>query len=199
MGSLGSLPSAYRSLPLSRYTDPIYYSKDISFMQLNQQSAIPTDAHTQPPSNVTKQVQNSNMKPSRENCDRRRHGEDDSSRLPNISQQYMNQSMTPFLREHIPTLYAPISKPDLPSMVNLKDKDPNSKYCYRHSPDSKCRRAADESKMALIQSVRQCLDMLHHHYLIRLYRNSKPFLQEIAKLSQMSGRYFPRHRRNNES
>ncbi|TGJ87412.1 hypothetical protein E0Z10_g1326 [Xylaria hypoxylon] len=63
----------------------------------------------------------------------------------------MSQSVTPFLREHIPSLYAPIGKPDLPAMANLKNKDPNSKYCYRHRPDSKCRRAADESKMALIQ------------------------------------------------
>ncbi|KAJ8132019.1 hypothetical protein O1611_g1599 [Lasiodiplodia mahajangana] len=91
------------------------------------------------------------MKPSRETCDRRRPGEDDASRLPNISQQSMSQSVTPFLREHIPSLYAPIGKPDLPSMASLKNKDPNSKYCYRHRPDSKCRRAADETKMALIQ------------------------------------------------
>ncbi|KAI0015049.1 quinon protein alcohol dehydrogenase-like superfamily [Xylariomycetidae sp. FL0641] len=98
------------------------------------------------------------IKPSRDNCDRRRPEEgEDASRLPNISQQSMGQSVTPFLREHIPGLYAPIGKPDLPSMLSLKTKDPSSKYCYRHRPDSKCRRAADESKMALIQSQLETL------------------------------------------
>ncbi|KAH9887427.1 WD40 repeat-like protein [Xylariomycetidae sp. FL2044] len=91
-------------------------------------------------------------KPSKDNCDRRRPEEgEDVFRLPNMSQQLMGQSVTPFLREHIPGIYAPIGKPDLPSMAALKTKDPNSKFCYRHRPDSKCRKAADESKMALIQ------------------------------------------------
>lgn len=120
-------------------------------MHLHQKPAPQSAGRTQPPPTVTKSIEDTNMKPSRENCDRRRPGEDDVSRLPNISQQSMSQSVTPFLREHIPSLYAPIGKPDLPSMANLKTKDPNSKYCYRHRPDSKCRRAADESKMALIQ------------------------------------------------
>ncbi|KAI1098204.1 WD40 repeat-like protein [Jackrogersella minutella] len=97
-------------------------------------------------------------KPSRDNCDRRRPEDpEDASRLPNMSQQLMGQSVTPFLREHIPGLYAPIGKPDLPSMTALKTKDPNSKYCYRHRPDSKCRRAADETKMGLIQSKLETL------------------------------------------
>ena len=93
-----------------------------------------------------------NSKPSKANCDRRRPTEEeDASRLPNMSQQLTGQMVTPFLREHIPGIYAPIGKPESLAMVN--NKDPNSKYCYRHRPDSKCRRAADESKMALIQRV----------------------------------------------
>ncbi|KAH6654004.1 sulfur controller 2 [Truncatella angustata] len=72
-----------------------------------------------------------------------------------MSQQLLGQSVTPFLREHIPGLYAPIGKPDFPATINNSDntKDPNSKFCYRHRPDSKCRRAADESKMGAIQSA----------------------------------------------
>ncbi|KAI1634791.1 WD40 repeat-like protein [Biscogniauxia mediterranea] len=97
-------------------------------------------------------------KPSRDNCDRRRPEEaEGASRLPNASRLSIGQSVTPFLREHIPGSYAPLGKPDLPSMLQLKTKDPNSKYCYRHRPDSKCRRAADESKMALIQSELETL------------------------------------------
>ncbi|KAI1421399.1 quinon protein alcohol dehydrogenase-like superfamily [Xylaria sp. FL1777] len=149
MESLISLPKTL--LPLPWHTNPTHLSENDAFMPLNKKPAISSVGRTQPPPPMpNKPTEDSNMKPSRENCDRRRPGED-ASRLPNISQQSMSQSVTPFLREHIPSLYAPIGKPDLPSMMNLKNKDPNSKYCYRHRPDSKCRRAADESKMALIQ------------------------------------------------
>lgn len=91
------------------------------------------------------------------NCDRRRPEEEqeDKSRLVNMSSSLVGQTMTPFLREHVPSLYAPVSKiesayPNEPS----RQKEYNSKYCYRHRPDSKCRKAADENKMAMIQSVR---------------------------------------------
>ncbi|KAK9781282.1 putative F-box domain-containing protein [Seiridium cardinale] len=97
---------------------------------------------------------NESNPPSRDNCDRRRPHEDDTSRLPNMSQQLVGQAVTPFLREHIPGLYAPLGKPDFPTNLDstASSKDPNSKFCYRHRPDSKCRRAADESKMGAIQS-----------------------------------------------
>ncbi|KAI0405649.1 quinon protein alcohol dehydrogenase-like superfamily [Xylaria palmicola] len=154
MESLVSLPATYSLLSPPWLAHLGHHSQDDPFTDpfsyLNQNSAM-SPTRTQPLPAPPKQAEDSNMKPSRENCDRRRPGEDDASRLPNISQQSMSQSVRPFLREHIPSLYAPIGKPDLPSMANLKTKDPNSKYCYRHRPDSKCRRAADESKMALIQ------------------------------------------------
>lgn len=70
-----------------------------------------------------------------------------------MSQELLDQTVSPFLREHIPGIYAPIGKPSIPAMVNARTNDPNTKFCYRHRPDSKCRRAADESKMAMIQSV----------------------------------------------
>ncbi|KAI1367765.1 quinon protein alcohol dehydrogenase-like superfamily [Xylaria arbuscula] len=150
MESLVSLPAAYPLVPLPWQAGPTHLADDNAYLSLNQKPVTSSAARTLQPPSAPKHAEDSTMKPSRENCDRRRPGED-ASRLPNISQQSMSQSVTPFLREHIPTLYAPIGKPDLPSMVNLKNKDPNSKYCYRHRPDSKCRRAADESKMAIIQ------------------------------------------------
>ncbi|KAI0396955.1 quinon protein alcohol dehydrogenase-like superfamily [Xylariaceae sp. FL0594] len=153
MESLVSLPPAYPSLPLSRYTSSSYYPPEDPLSDLAQNPTSSSKMRLQPPASMApSEPEDSSMKPSRDNCDRRRPGEDDPSRLPNISQQVINQSMTPFLREHIPSSYAPVGKPNLPSMTSLKNKDPNSKYCYRHRPDSKCRRAADESKMALIQS-----------------------------------------------
>ncbi|GAP87709.1 putative F-box and WD-40 domain-containing protein MET30 [Rosellinia necatrix] len=151
MESLVSLPASYTLLPPPWHDSPSHRSKDDALMHLHQKSMALAAGRTQSPPVAPKQAEGTTMKPSRENCDRRRPGEDDASRLPNISQQSMSQSVTPFLREHIPSLYAPIGKPDLPSISSLKNKDPNSKYCYRHRPDSKCRRAADESKMALIQ------------------------------------------------
>ena len=71
--------------------------------------------------------------------------------MVNMSQSLISQTVTPFLREHIPSNYAPISKVD--NDDTSMSKDPNSKFCYRHRPDSKCRKAADESKMVTIQRV----------------------------------------------
>ncbi|KAI0166627.1 quinon protein alcohol dehydrogenase-like superfamily [Xylariaceae sp. FL1272] len=148
-------------LPGHDHNFPTMYNPSESCFSLSsQKSAASSNTRPAPPSTAAKPVEESkpNMQPSRDNCDRRRpEEEEDSSRLFNMSQQYMNKSVTPFLREHIPGLYAPIGKPDLPSMMNLRTKDPNSKYCYRHRPDSKCRRAADESKMGLIQSELETL------------------------------------------
>lgn len=69
------------------------------------------------------------------------------------------QSVSPFLKEHIPDLYAPIGKQlhenpaaDVSTDVS-RTKNPNTKFCYRHRPESKCRRAADETKMGIIQRV----------------------------------------------
>ncbi|KAL1842203.1 hypothetical protein VTK73DRAFT_3174 [Phialemonium thermophilum] len=67
-----------------------------------------------------------------------------------MSSTLISKTVTPFLREHIPGLYAPIGKAD--NEETSKTKEPNSRYCYRHRPDLKCRRAADESKMVKIQS-----------------------------------------------
>lgn len=71
--------------------------------------------------------------------------------MANMSSSLISKTVTPFLREHIPHQYAPISKAD--NEESSKTKDPNSKFCYRHMPDSKCRRAADETKMVTIQRV----------------------------------------------
>ncbi|KAJ2899826.1 hypothetical protein MKZ38_002768 [Zalerion maritima] len=85
---------------------------------------------------------------SKESCDRRR-AEDEHSQLSHVPTQLVGKTVTPFLREHIPGLYAPIGKSTAASLS--KSKDPNSKFCYRHQPDARCRRAADEVKMESIQ------------------------------------------------
>lgn len=88
-------------------------------------------------------------------CDRLRPEEGGHPRMATMSSDIISQTVTPFLREHIPSNYAPISKFD--SDDTSMSKDPNSKFCYRHQPDSKCRKAADEGKMVMIQKV--CLSL----------------------------------------
>jgi F-box/WD-40 domain protein MET30 len=60
------------------------------------------------------------------------------------------QNVAPFLARHIPEQYAPLGPrsilPDELSSVS-------SKYCYRHRPDLKCRRQADEPTMDNLQRV----------------------------------------------
>lgn len=95
-----------------------------------------------------------------QNCDRRRPEEEneDKPRLSNMPSSLVGQTVTPFLKEHVPSLYAPISKIEssTSALEPSTQKNFNSKYCYRHRPDSKCRKAADEDKMAMIQSVGCC-------------------------------------------
>jgi hypothetical protein len=90
--------------------------------------------------------------PTGADCDRRRPEEAEHSRMVNMSTSLISQTVTPFLREHIPTNYAPISKVEGAHDDTSVSMD-NSKFCYRHHPDSKCRKAADENKMVMIQRV----------------------------------------------
>ncbi len=63
------------------------------------------------------------------------------------SSKQAGQTVAPFLAKHIPDQYAPGGG----LAGNTKMKDPNTKYCYRHRPDLKCRRQADEPSMDQLQ------------------------------------------------
>lgn len=67
------------------------------------------------------------------------------------SSKQAGQTVAPFLAKHIPEQYAPGG--GLDSSGNAKIKDPNTKYCYRHRPDLKCRRQANEPSMDQLQHV----------------------------------------------
>jgi F-box/WD-40 domain protein MET30 len=69
--------------------------------------------------------------------------------MTNMSSSLIGKTVAPFLKEHIPSLYAPVGKSR--NEESSREKEPNTKYCYRHRPDSKCRRSADEAKMVMIQ------------------------------------------------
>lgn len=60
-----------------------------------------------------------------------------------------NGNVAPFLTRHIPEQYAPLGpRPD-----ESQPSSANSRYCYRHRPDLKCRRQADEPSMEQLQRV----------------------------------------------
>lgn len=91
--------------------------------------------------------------PSRDNCDRRRFQQESHSRISTVAPELVGKAVAPFLRDHIPGLYAPLGKAELAPIDAGRDRDSNSKFCYRHRPDAKCRRVADETKMSMIQRV----------------------------------------------
>ncbi|KAL2863424.1 F-box/WD repeat-containing protein [Aspergillus lucknowensis] len=68
--------------------------------------------------------------------------------VSNAPAKLANQNVAPFLAKHIPEHYAPLGpRSILPPELN----NASSKYCYRHRPDLKCRRQADEPSMDLLQ------------------------------------------------
>ena len=80
---------------------------------------------------------------------------DDIDRDANISLSATSESagkaVAPFLAKHIPDQYAPLGGPNQSSDPEMKK--PNTKYCYRHRPDLKCRRQANEPSMDQLQHV----------------------------------------------
>ena len=89
------------------------------------------------------------QKPSavRDNCD------DDRV---NISLSAMSkaaeQNVAPFLAKHIPGQYTPGRGLEGPNR-DQQAKDTSTQYCYRHRPDNKCRRQADDTSMGQLQQV----------------------------------------------
>lgn len=89
-----------------------------------------------------------------ENCDGN-HDENDATIKISSMSKIADQMVAPYLAKHIPEQYAPQGQQPPSGTANPQDqvKDPNTKYCYRHRPDSKCRRTADEPTMENLQRV----------------------------------------------
>lgn len=66
------------------------------------------------------------------------------------SSKQAGQTVAPFLAKHIPDQYAP-GGGERGSLGNSMQKDPNTKFCYRHRPDLKCRRQVNEPSMDQLQ------------------------------------------------
>jgi hypothetical protein len=61
------------------------------------------------------------------------------------------QAIAPFLKKHIPDQYGALGS-TRPQHQSHTDKS-NTKFCYRHRPDIKCRRQANEPSMEHLQKV----------------------------------------------
>lgn len=107
--------------------------------------------------------------------------------------KFTGQTIAPFLARHIPAQYAPLGGSE-----NSKDppisENPNTKYCYRHRPDLKCRRQVNEPSMDQLQHVSWLLSINKYmgHPLIKP-RNSKPSHRQTSKASLMYGLSSPLH------
>lgn len=77
--------------------------------------------------------------------------EDKSDMMIQSTSKLAGQTIAPFLTKHIPEQYAILGgrRDSTTSVI----KDPNTMYCYRHRPDLKCRRQADEPSMDQLQHV----------------------------------------------
>lgn len=69
------------------------------------------------------------------------------------STEDVKKMISPFLAKHIPLQYNPQGQGDKPQPAIAPDQS-NTKFCYRHRPDLKCRRQVDEPSMDQLQSVR---------------------------------------------
>ncbi|KXT18233.1 hypothetical protein AC579_2871 [Pseudocercospora musae] len=84
----------------------------------------------------------------------RRERETDEQNISiQTSTKAAEMSVAPFLSEHIPTQYNPIGQPRSHSLLaqNEEEKKLSTKFCYRHRPDLKCRRQANEPSMEQLQ------------------------------------------------
>ncbi|OBT68259.1 hypothetical protein VE03_02335 [Pseudogymnoascus sp. 23342-1-I1] len=113
-------------------------------------------ASTPPPSTSTNNGTPFPSPPTHDSCDdtyeKHDHHDDDStlSRMRMASSNKIaGRAIAPFLARHIPAAYAPTGA----TRENGADsrKDPSTKFCYRHRPDLKCRRTADEPSMDHLQ------------------------------------------------
>lgn len=60
-------------------------------------------------------------------------------------------TVAPFLARHIPEQYNPVGGGRPSPAMTAADRE--TKFCYRHRPDLKCRRQANEPSMELLQNV----------------------------------------------
>ncbi|EFW17603.1 hypothetical protein D8B26_000286 [Coccidioides posadasii str. Silveira] len=78
------------------------------------------------------------------------HAVSDVSVAGNTQLDLPERSIAPFLTKHIRDQHAVMNQFE-PLAAPSSSRNPNSRYCYRHRPDLKCRRQADEITMDQMQ------------------------------------------------
>ncbi|TKA22775.1 hypothetical protein B0A50_07877 [Salinomyces thailandicus] len=88
-------------------------------------------------------------------------GDDEHNISIPASSRHAEQTVAPFLSEHIPMQYNPVGGFHAAQWQQQQQQDPTSaaepdqtstKFCYRHRPDLKCRRQANEPSMEQLQN-----------------------------------------------
>ncbi|KAL3471942.1 quinon protein alcohol dehydrogenase-like superfamily [Aspergillus californicus] len=80
--------------------------------------------------------------------DSHQHSSHGFGNVTNTPAKLATQNVAPFLARHIPKQYAPLGGQ---GVLPAELQSANSKFCYRHRPDLKCRRQADEPSMDKLQ------------------------------------------------
>lgn len=80
-----------------------------------------------------------------------------TSSIPSNTSEAVRHDIGPFLKNHIPQQY---SSQGTPAPGQPKPPQSSTRYCYRHRPDLKCRRQANEPTMEELQnaSVAACVE-----------------------------------------
>ncbi|PUU84058.1 WD40-repeat-containing domain protein [Tuber borchii] len=77
--------------------------------------------------------------------------------IPADTAENVKKGVGPFLSKHIPEQYAPQGPQGQQDTQQDESEKGNTKYCYRHRPDIKCRRQADEPTMEQLQKQMETL------------------------------------------
>ncbi|KAI9823019.1 MAG: hypothetical protein M1832_002673 [Thelocarpon impressellum] len=73
------------------------------------------------------------------------------------SSRLARRTVAPFLAKHIPQQYAPLGDQSQAEAATAGDQGQSTRFCYRHRPDLKCRRQADEPSMEQLQKELESL------------------------------------------
>jgi len=80
--------------------------------------------------------------------------------LPTAS-KHAEHAVAPFLAKHIPMQYNPLGHMRQNQTIRSEEQlNSSTKFCYRHRPDLKCRRQANEPSMEQLQNVCLIIDCL---------------------------------------
>jgi hypothetical protein len=155
-------------------------------------SASETSSCSRIESNHAIEIMEEGDPPLMDNCGSDRlHDDEDSTIALSSTNKVAGQTVAPFLARHIPDQYAPqgVHTQSNEGTKHSMKKNPNTKYCYRHRPDSKCRRTADEPTMENLQRVRE--QPIRRSLWLTIYRTSRNLRALISKAYLMSGRSSP--------